>query len=112
MNTVLALNTLVQNYALTDYLAPLDLTTVEPLNYPNGYLVNSNVNSQQYLFLLPGYFDTGIAYFGEQAKQPVTIGELLTLGSAPMSSKFAGPVLVVTGCELSNPDPAKSQEHS
>ncbi|KAI9728679.1 MAG: hypothetical protein M1828_002785 [Chrysothrix sp. TS-e1954] len=97
MANAMALNTFTQNYALTDLLTPIDVTTIKPLNYPNGYLANSNVNSQQYLFLLPPYFDNGILYAGEQAKQPVTIGELLTLGSVPKMNTFSGPVLVVTG---------------
>ena len=92
-------NAFVEAYALTDIIAPIDVTTVQPLNYPNGYLANSNVNALVYLFLLPGYFDTAIAYYGESGKQPVTIGELLTLGSVPATSAFAGPVLVITGCK-------------
>lgn len=87
-------------YGLTDYVAGL---TAQPgLGYVNGYLTNSNVNSQQYLFFLPGFFDPGLLYFGEESKQPVTPGELLTLGSVPMMNSFTGPVLVLTGCESPN----------
>jgi pimeloyl-ACP methyl ester carboxylesterase len=96
-NIAAGLNYLTQTYGLTDLLAGLDLTSVQALDYANGYLVNSNVNSQQYLFFLPGSFDTGILYYGEQTKQPVTQGELFTLGSLPMMNTFAGPVLVFTG---------------
>lgn len=86
----------VQMYDLTDVFArPVDGTA--PLNYPNGYLTNSNVDSLQYLFLLAPFFDPGLAYYGEAGKQPVTPGELLTLGSIPQSSAFSGPVLVFTG---------------
>lgn len=69
-------------------------------NLPRGYFVTSGKNALQFEFLLPGYFDPGILDFAEAAKQPVTIGELLTL-SAPTSSAFAKPVLVFTGCERS-----------
>jgi pimeloyl-ACP methyl ester carboxylesterase len=91
-------STIVETYGLTDYFA-LPEPGTQPLNYPNGYVTNRDVNSLVYLFLLPGYFDPGIAYFGEAGKQPVTIGELLTLGSAPLTTSFSGPVLVFTGSD-------------
>ncbi|TKA67462.1 hypothetical protein B0A49_09356 [Cryomyces minteri] len=91
------LNSFLENYALTDLVAPVQMAPEQSLAYVNGYLTNSNVNSQQYLFFLPPYFDTGLLYYGEQTKQPVTIGELLTLGSLPAMSTFKGPVLVFTG---------------
>lgn len=90
----------VRAFGLTDYVAPIDFTTLSTYNYPPGYLTNANVNSQEYLFFYPSHFDTGILYYGEQTKQPVTTGELLTLASLPMSNAFKGPVLVVTGCEF------------
>ena len=84
-------------FSLTDLVAGVD--PAPGLNYPNGYLTNTNVNANQYLFFLPGYFDPGALLAGEQTKQPVTIGELLTSGSLPMVNTYAGPVLVLTGCE-------------
>ena len=87
--------TFLSMYGLTDLTAGLAPT--QSLNYPNGYLTNANVGAQQYLFLLPGYFDMGILELGEAAKQPVTVGELLTLGSVPMMNAYNGPVLIVTG---------------
>lgn len=91
------LTNVLNQYALTDLVAPVDYTTQVQYNYPLGYLANSNVNALQYLFLFPGFFDTMIAYFGEKTKQPVTVGEALTLGSVPMMNQFRGPVYVVTG---------------
>lgn len=96
-NIAQGLNYITQTYGLTDLLAGIDLTTISTYNYANGYLANSNVNSQQYLFFAQPYFDTGILYFAEKTKQPVTQGEIFTLGSLPMVNHFAGPVLVVTG---------------
>ena len=91
---------LLTEYSLTDVLAGLSpLPPAAPQNYPSGYLTNSNINSNQYLFFLPGYFDNSILLSGENTKQPVTVGELLTLGSIPMKNSFAGPVLVITGCK-------------
>ena len=66
-------------------------------SYVNGYLVYSDIEANQYLFFYPGYFDMGILELAEMAKQPVTTGELFTLGSGPMVNPFTGPVLVITG---------------
>lgn len=71
--------------------------TSMPLDYPSGYIVSSDLTTLQYAFLFPGNYDVGLAVQGEQTKQPVTTGELLTIGSAPMISPFTGPVLVITG---------------
>ena len=92
--TVLAV---LNMFSLTDLVAGVD--AAPGLNYPNGYLTNSNINANQYLFFLPGFFDPGILLAGEQTKQPVTVGELLTLGSLPAMNAYAGPVLVLTGGE-------------
>ncbi|KAF1842271.1 alpha/beta-hydrolase [Cucurbitaria berberidis CBS 394.84] len=71
--------------------------TVAPLNYPSGYFASSDLTSLQYAFLFPGNYDIGLAVASEQTKQPVTAGELLTIGSAPKTSPFKGPVFVITG---------------
>jgi pimeloyl-ACP methyl ester carboxylesterase len=71
--------------------------TVKSLNYPSGYMTTSGLTALQYGFLQPGNYDIGLALHGEETKQPVTAGELLTVGSSPSSSPFTGPVLVITG---------------
>lgn len=87
---------IVNMYSLTDYL--VGITSSSPsLDYPPGYLTNANSGANQYLFLLPGFFDPGLLLVGEETKQPVTVGELLTLTSAAKMNAFAGPVLVITG---------------
>ena len=91
----------IQAYGLTNYLAGLQ--TQQKVEYCHGYLANKDVDTTQYLFFLPGHFDQGILYAGEMAKQPVTVGELLTLGSAPMKNAYKGPVLVLTGCKSISP---------
>ncbi|KAF2641750.1 alpha/beta-hydrolase [Massarina eburnea CBS 473.64] len=73
--------------------------TVTPYNYSSGYLVTSDLTATQYVFLLAGFYDIGLGVFSEQTKQPVTIGEILTIGNAPATSSFTGPVLVFTGRE-------------
>lgn len=71
--------------------------TVASLDYPSGYIVHSDLTALQYAFLEPGNYDVGLALAAEKTKQPVTTGELLTIGSSPSSSPFTGPVLVITG---------------
>ena len=83
-------------YGLTDYIA--GLATKQKVEYCDGYLANKDASSNQYNFFLPGYFDQGALLAGEMTKQPVTQGELLTLGSNPKMNAFKGPVLVITGC--------------
>ena len=98
-NVNLTLNDLWNEIATTEVL---DLitgynTTGVSYNYPSGYMASSDLTSLQYAFLYPGNYDVGLALEAEKTKQPLTIGELLTIGSAPSSSSFTGPVLVVTG---------------
>jgi pimeloyl-ACP methyl ester carboxylesterase len=91
---------LINTYAtnLFDYLAPVDLSTLpEPQMTPNGYLVPANAAANKYLFLKPHYYDPAILTLAEMTKQPVTIGELLTLGSIPTMNNFARPVFVING---------------
>lgn len=100
-STAMAIQGFLQTYALTDLIAPFDVTTAMSYSYSPGYLVSSNANALQYQFFYPGYFDTGLLYNVESTKQPVTVGEMLTLGSSPRINKFGGPVFVITGCKFS-----------
>jgi pimeloyl-ACP methyl ester carboxylesterase len=81
---------------ILDLITGFNETTYK-YNYPSGYLVSSDLTALQYAFLFPGNYDVGFALKGEMTKQPVTTGELLTIGSSPKSSPFTGPVLVFTG---------------
>ncbi|KAF2658539.1 alpha/beta-hydrolase [Lophiostoma macrostomum CBS 122681] len=71
--------------------------TICPLNYSSGYLTWSDLTANQFTFLWPGRYDIGLGLVAEATKQPVTPGEILTIGSAPKTSPFNGPVLVFTG---------------
>ena len=71
--------------------------TPEAQNLPSGYLTWPGFTSLQYTFLHPEFFDIGLGLQVEATKQPMTLGELLTIGSFPSSSSFAGPVQIVTG---------------
>lgn len=100
--------TLLSMYAepLVDYIAPIDLTTITtPQMLPNGYLVSSNAEVNKYLFFKPKFYDAGILTLAEATKQPVTLGELLTLGSLVTMNNFNGPVMVITGGQyLTHPE--------
>ena len=95
----LAVEYVLERYSLTDYAVGFSASA--SLNYPAGYLTNANIGASQYNFLLPGYFDPNLLLVSENTKQPVTVGELLTLTSAPKTNAFAGPVLIITGCKSS-----------
>lgn len=88
------------DYDLIDYVD--GIVPENRVEYVPGYLTNANGGANQYLFLLPGHYDPKIAVVAENTKQPVTVGELLTLTSGPKTSNFAGPVLIVTGCKSSS----------
>ncbi|KAL1593615.1 hypothetical protein SLS59_009129 [Nothophoma quercina] len=71
--------------------------TVFQYNYPSGYFSHSALTALQYAFLFPDMFDVGFAVEGEKTKQPVTAGEIMTIGNAPKMSPFTGPAFVITG---------------
>ena len=64
---------------------------------PDGYLVPSDTQAMQTVFLYPGYFDPDMLALADATKQPVTVGELLSLFNVPMENQYKGPVLVITG---------------
>jgi len=82
---------------ITAYIQPY-LTQYPPgTGLPAGYLVSGDEEANQYLFLQPGAYDPALLDLAERTKQPVTVGELLTVGSLPPTNNFPGPVLVLTG---------------
>ncbi|KAF2096643.1 hypothetical protein NA57DRAFT_42337 [Rhizodiscina lignyota] len=69
-----------------------------PQDLPSGYVTWSDYTANQFAFLTPPFFDPAIGLFAESTKQPVTLGEIFTLGNgAPETTPFTGPVLVFTG---------------
>ena len=67
-------------------------------DYPDGYLAPGNPSGVQINFFSPGDFDPEILPFAVSTGQPVTVGELLTIGGETASvNNFAGPVHIVTG---------------
>ena len=80
-------------------LQPTQLPTRADL--PPGYLTWADAGSNQYAFFLPGFFDSSILHFAESSKYPYTLGELLTIGSAPsVAPNFKGPVQILTGSKF------------
>ncbi|KAF2877198.1 Alpha/Beta hydrolase protein [Massariosphaeria phaeospora] len=73
--------------------------TTTPLDYASGYVSWSDFTANQFCFLHKGHYDLGLGLFSEANKQPMTVGEALTIGSFPQRSSFSGPVLVFTGRE-------------
>lgn len=67
-------------------------------SYASGYLTWSSLSANQFTFLYPAGFTTSLGPILEQNKQPVTIGEILTMGGGPkVAEEYRGPVMVVTG---------------
>lgn len=66
--------------------------------YPPGYLATADAPGVQTNFFAPGNFDPAVLEAAYAAGQPVTVGELMTIGTvAAGSNSFGGPVLVITG---------------
>ena len=64
--------------------------------YPDGYLAAGDASGVQTNFFAPNDFDPAILNVAFETGQPVTVGELLTIGAAGVNN-FTGPVIVITG---------------
>lgn len=65
--------------------------------YDHGYLAAGSPSGVHTNFLSPNSFDPEILTFAANNGQPVSIGELLTLGASATPNTYAGPVFVITG---------------
>lgn len=66
--------------------------------YAHGYLAAGDPSGVQTNFFSPNSFDPEILAFAATTGQPVTIGELLTIGGETGSpNNFKGPVFIITG---------------
>ncbi|QIW98327.1 hypothetical protein AMS68_003845 [Peltaster fructicola] len=66
--------------------------------YPDGYLGSSDASAVQTNFFSPGSFPPALLEFATMTGQPVTVGELLTIGGEiGVPNTFSGPVLIITG---------------
>lgn len=67
-------------------------------SYPAGYVAAGNPSAVQTNFFSPGMFDPAILDLAYSTGQPVSLGELLTVGGAAAGiNPFSGPVLIITG---------------
>ncbi|BFZ57360.1 hypothetical protein PYCC9005_004412 [Savitreella phatthalungensis] len=64
---------------------------------PSSYLVWSDIYNNQLDFFHYPYFQQDVLQLAESRKQPVTMGELVTLGQGTVQTNFTGPVAVNTG---------------
>lgn len=90
---------ILANTELGDIISQANATAPSVAQYlPSGYLTWSDYTANQFAFLTRPFFDPAVGFFSENTKQPVTVGELFTLGNgAPATTPFTGPVLVFTG---------------
>ena len=66
--------------------------------FPNGYLAPGLATGVQIDFFAPNQFDPAILALAFATGQPVTVGELLTIGGEVGSiNHFTGPTLIITG---------------
>jgi len=66
--------------------------------FPNGYLAPATASAVQTNFFAEGDFDPKVLEVATMTGQPVTIGELLTIGGATGSKNpTKAPVLIITG---------------
>lgn len=69
--------------------------------YPPGYVATASTVSVHTNFFSEGDFDPEMLEEAYKKGQPVTPGELLTLGGpAGVNNTYTGPVQIVTGCKL------------
>ncbi|KAJ0341597.1 hypothetical protein COL922a_002036 [Colletotrichum nupharicola] len=67
-------------------------------DYADGYIASAYEGGVQVNFFGPDNFEPEILMAAYEAGQPVTVGELLTVGGEAASpNAFKGPVLIVTG---------------
>ncbi|KAI0889071.1 Alpha/Beta hydrolase protein [Annulohypoxylon maeteangense] len=84
------------------------------VGYPAGYMASGDRTGVQTNFFAPNNFDPAVLQAAYESNQPVTVGEIMTLGSgATGNNTFGGPVLIITGerdipfcggnCDSTNP---------
>lgn len=71
-------------------------------DYSDGYLTAGDASGVQTNFFSPGAFAPELLTLGYDSGQPVTVGELLTIGAQTAASNpLTGPVLIITGGKFS-----------
>lgn len=82
-------------FANVDISSRYGNTTNTYLN--NTYLTWGNIYNNQLAFFNYPYYNQSVIELDEATKQPVTYGEIVTLGAGIVPTNFTGPVHIVTG---------------
>jgi pimeloyl-ACP methyl ester carboxylesterase len=84
-------------FALGGNFAPVSDNPILAKQYAVGYVAPKDSIGVHINFFGPCDFDPEVLKLATMTGQPAALGELLTLGSAPKTSDFAGPVMIITG---------------
>lgn len=88
-------------FALAANFAPVRRIRSLSQKYGPGYIAPRSKIGVHTNFFAPDNFDPHLLESAFENGQPATVGELLTVGSVPSSTDFAGPVMIITGGKLS-----------
>lgn len=88
-------------FALAANFAPVRRIRSLSQKYGPGYIAPRSKIGVHINFFAPDNFDPHLLESAFDNGQPATVGELLTVGSVPSSTDFAGPVMIITGGKLS-----------
>ncbi|QUC19190.1 uncharacterized protein UV8b_03431 [Ustilaginoidea virens] len=84
-------------FALGGHFSPVKNIDLLARHYAEGYIAPKDSIGVHINFFGPGDFDPEILDAATKTGQPAAVGELLTVGSTPATSNFAGPVMIITG---------------
>ncbi|KAG6137812.1 hypothetical protein E4U12_000293 [Claviceps purpurea] len=84
-------------FALAANFAPVRRIRSLSQKYGPGYIAPRSKIGVHTNFFAPDNFDPHLLESAFENGQPATVGELLTVGSVPSSTDFAGPVMIITG---------------
>ncbi|KAK4580518.1 hypothetical protein LTR86_000721 [Recurvomyces mirabilis] len=81
-----------------NFISARNVSGLAKYNYPAGYLAAGDISAVQTNFFAPGSFDPAVLSIAYTTGQPVTVGELLTIGGETGSiNHFKGPTFIITG---------------
>ncbi|KAG5942772.1 hypothetical protein E4U53_007167 [Claviceps sorghi] len=84
-------------FALAANFVPVSRIHALADEYDDGYIAPRSKVGVHINFFGPNNFDPRLLEVAYRRGQPAATGELLTVGSGPPSSDFAGPVMIITG---------------
>lgn len=84
-------------FALGGNFVPVNESKSLADKYAPGYVAPKSSVGVHINFFGPDNFDSGLLESAYRNGQPAAVGELLTVGSVPKTSNFAGRVMIITG---------------